>query len=681
MKQQQSRFPGTPDPNCRAILTVLGSPTLTVSGSRILQGKRKSLALVSYLALTQQQSVTREHLAGLLWGGSPDRQARASLRQVLSEIRHAIGPSGSEFLAFEGDAVILDSVSFNVDIIEIAECLESGELPDVLLTNPNISDNILHSFDDLCEDYTSWLLEFRSRFRERISRGLRGKYASDTLSREARRSMAEFATLFDPLNEEAYRVSMALAAEDGNVGNALQTYARLYEVLDEKLGMEPSALTQDLVVKIKTGHFDGVQTEAEVRNGPAVAAVNGGGLATGKAAGIPIVAVFPFRSLGPDTVPVFFSRGIVEDTVCMLATMREPRVISSNSTRDLTVDAERRDEVLKTLGADYFLSGTIRKAGDNHHLSVQLTDTRSGFVEWAQMYDCLEEDLFDVQTNLAQNIAQKLIPSLRFAELKHAKRSHPRDLSAYHLMLVARDLAFRLERMSFEKAGELLKLAAEKDPDFSATFLAMADWFSVRLGQGWSESPREDQAQLEKMANTAFRLNADNGRALAMLGHSQTIRQRKYQEAQVLFERAIECSPNDAETLMWSSPTLSFIGQTDEAIKRAEEAIALSPSDPFLFRYEHFLSIAHYAAGDYSASAYWGLSSYQRNPHYTSNLRMTAASMAAIGNMKDSKEFAHEMTRHEPDFTVGSFLTHQPFRDQRVGQEYARHLLKAGLKE
>ena len=77
--------------------------------------------------------------------------------------------------------------------------------------------------------------------------------------------------------------------------------------------------------------------------------------------------------------------------------------------------------------------------------------------------------------------------------------------------------------------------------------------------------------------------------------------------------------------MMWSSPTFAYLGYPTEARKRAERAIELSPMDPYLFRYEHFLSIAHYAAENYEEAAHWCQRSLKRNPRYTSNLRATAA--------------------------------------------------------
>jgi len=444
--------------------------------------------------------------------------------------------------------------------------------------------------------------------------------------------------------------------------------------------MEPSGLTQDLVVDIKNGKFDGAGASPHAANQTAVSHTDEPRLFIA-GSDIPTVAIIPFGTIGPDPVPDYFSRGILEDTVCLLATLREPRVISSNSTWGLDPGHFSRTDDVRKLGADYVVTGTIRRAGEDYHLSVHLSDVRTGLVEWAQIYSSPAADLFEVQLEVAASIAQRLVPSLRIAELRRTKGSKPEDLNAYHLTLQARDMAFRLDRDSFDEAGQMLQLACQKDPQFAPSHVLAADWFSIRMGQGWSTDVADDQMNLEHYAKRAVELHEGNGRALAMLGHNRTIIDHNFDEGQALFEKAINASPNDAETLMWSSPASAFVGDYPTAIARAEKAISLSPSDPFLFRFEHFLSIAYYSAGKFADAAHWGLESHRRNPNYTSNLRMTAASLAACENSNDARRFASQVLQLDPDYSVKTFLANQPFRSRKVGEQYAAHLRLAGLKD
>lgn len=166
---------------------------------------------------------------------------------------------------------------------------------------------------------------------------------------------------------------------------------------------------------------------------------------------------------------------------------------------------------------------------------------------------------------------------------------------------------------------------------------------------------------------------------MAMLAHNRTILRREYAQALSLLDRAFELSPNDAEALMWSVPTYAYFGDAPEALSRAERAIALSPEDPLMFRYEHFMSIAHYSAGHYEEAAHWGTRSLRRNPHYTSNLRATAAALAAAGRTADAHPLVQTAMRLQPEFRVAPMIANQAFRDDAQREQLARHMTGAGL--
>ena len=177
----------------------------------------------------------------------------------------------------------------------------------------------------------------------------------------------------------------------------------------------------------------------------------------------------------------------------------------------------------------------------------------------------------------------------------------------------------------------------------------------------------------------AVSCDAQNARALALLGHNRTILDRDYDVALALFERALDVAPNDAGSWMWSSPTLAFIGDGAEAVRRAERALRLSPRDRFIFRAYHMLSIAHYTNGTHEEAAHWGKLAMQENPHYTSNLRATAAALAALGRLDEARTIAERALAEQPGFRVSRIIDHHPYRTQAMRERYARDLAAAGL--
>ncbi|WP_084113176.1 winged helix-turn-helix domain-containing protein [Belnapia moabensis] len=395
--------------------------------------------------------------------------------------------------------------------------------------------------------------------------------------------------------------------------------------------------------------------------------------------GIPVFAMMPFRlPCGSDPSLVAFADILLDSVVGSLSALREPIVISANSTRHLTGVREDVPALARRVGADYLASGSLQRLGERVRLSVEVSEAAQGAVVWHRAYDLTAAGLFEAPDELATTIAHMVMPRLRDAELRRAlRRQH--DISAYHMVLQAQAMMFRLERDSFHAAGGMLHHAVALDPGFATPHAALAHWHSLRIGQRWSADSAAEARALEVEARLALELDGGHARALALLGHSRTILHRDYDQAQDLLDRALDMAPNDAETCLWTSPTLAYTGRTTEAVGNAERAIRLSPEDPFLFRYQHFLSIAHYANGCWEQAAQWGLRSVRNNPDYTSNLAMTSAALAALGRTEEARPYVTRFTNLVPSYRVSATIPRMAFRNVAQRERYGQHLIAAGF--
>lgn len=648
-------------------IETIGGLHLSVGDAPLPLPNRKARAMLAYLAWSDAGSVARDRLASLLWSDVDERQARNSLRQVLFDLRASLDMAGCAAVTVGRDVVALAPADIELDFASILSGLSEGRLAPRLLSDPDIATVLLSGYDDVSPMFGEWLATVRRVAFERLVRALEQGYDAPDRPARDRRRYAEVCFRLDPMHEAACRAVMRLAAEEGEIAAALRAYATLYDALGSDLDMEPSPATQALVADIKRG----VPTSLDA---PRVAEP---GLLSQE--GIPVLAVLPFRTVGGDAATGSFAEGLAEEIVCVLAGLREPVVISSGSTRG--VQAGQVDLALlgRQLGARYFVNGTVRMQDGDGRVSVELVEAASGVVIWGRRYEVERHQRLDAQDEIAASIAHVLAPRVNETELRLSRRRQPEDLGAYQLLLQARELIFRLEPTAFEQAGAMLRRAVQLDPHYPALHVALADWHSLRMFQGWSKNAEADLRALEDSVRAALRYDPGNARALAMLGHNRTLTARRYDEALNLFDRALASGPNEAEVWMWSSPTYAYIGQAGEAMRRAERAIALSPHDPFLFRYEHFCCIAHYAAGNLEAAANWGRQSIARNPNYTSNLRMTAASLAGMGRRDDAKAIARSVLALEPGFRVGPLIARQAFRDPVERERYGSRLVEAGL--
>lgn len=321
----------------------------------------------------------------------------------------------------------------------------------------------------------------------------------------------------------------------------------------------------------------------------------------------------------------------------------------------------------------------MRHTNARFRITVQLVDGETRMTEWAQTYSVAESELFDMQSDIAANIVHQLAPAVNDVELRRIEGALPTDLDAYHLTLRARDISFNMNPETFKAARTALLEAQSRDPGFALSFMLLADWHSITICQGWSKDRKEDEQSLQRFASDAVRISRESGRALSMLAHNQTIMSGVSEQFLDFSEKALRQAPNDAEALLWSVPTLAFAGQDQRAVDNARQAIALSPHDPYMFRYQHFLSIAQFANGDYLGAARSGQYSFQLNPLYTSNLRMTAASLVEIGELEEARRMAHHSKQLDPGFNVQAFAGKQPFKKIETGERYVTRLLEAGL--
>jgi adenylate cyclase len=130
-----------------------------------------------------------------------------------------------------------------------------------------------------------------------------------------------------------------------------------------------------------------------------------------------------------------------------------------------------------------------------------------------------------------------------------------------------------------------------------------------------------------------------------------------------------------------SSPVFSYIGDGAEAVRRAEQALRLSPLDPYIFFTYAVLGFAAYTQGDYVKAITWGHRSHAANPKYTANLRTLAASLAAGGRIDEARRIGDALLSLDKGFHVRRFCQNYAYRDEPRREQLAAHLLLAGLPE
>ncbi len=393
------------------------------------------------------------------------------------------------------------------------------------------------------------------------------------------------------------------------------------------------------------------------------------------------VAVLPFAGTTDGHPDDYFTSGIVENIVGLLARVSDLVVVSREATlmfRGTDVDLRA---VGRQLAVRYIVTGTAARSGDRLRLMPRLVDIETDTVLWNVRYEVPISKQFDLQDRISRRIVRALVPNLGLAELRRAETKRPESLDAYDLVLKAMHCMQRLDRADFASARELLESAIEKDPGYAAAHTLLARWYMLNLGQGYSVREQAEKNAFLKTVSRAVELNPADAHALALLGHCKSWLYRDYDAALDCFERAFAASPNSAFAWGWSSPTCSYLGDGATAAAHAEHAIRLSPYGPNAYVYRSALALARYTNGDYAEAARWGRRTMAIAPRYAANIRILAASLAASGEIEQARAIGRALLVLQPDFGVRRIAVGYSYNSKERNQVLAEHLRLAGLPE
>jgi adenylate cyclase len=309
------------------------------------------------------------------------------------------------------------------------------------------------------------------------------------------------------------------------------------------------------------------------------------GLGRAEAAGSPSsIAVMPFTNLSGDASKDYFSDGMSEELLNLLARVPGLKVAARTSAfafKGRNVDIR---EVGKELGVETVLEGSVRQSGDQVRITAQLIDTGSGFHIWSETYDRRMADIFVVQDEIAQAIVAKLKIELapREQRLVQRDKAPTQDVEAYEFYLQARAIWKRRGEDNLKRAIELYQAALARDPAFARAYAGLASAYVVLPGYSSEDGDGERFLQMaEQSARQALALDPKIGEAHAVLAQLSSIRGNLL-DAESGFFFAISLEPNEPTPHHWYSVLLHKVGRQDAALEQASRAYELDPSSPVL---------------------------------------------------------------------------------------------------
>jgi TolB-like protein/cytochrome c-type biogenesis protein CcmH/NrfG len=297
------------------------------------------------------------------------------------------------------------------------------------------------------------------------------------------------------------------------------------------------------------------------------------------------IAVLPFENLSDDKSNAYFADGIQDQILTKLASVGDLKVISRTSTVRYKNKPEDLKTVAQQLGVATVLEGTVQRAGDRVRVNVQLIDARTDAHLWAKNYDRELKDVFDVQSEIAEQIADALQAKLSPIEATTLSLAPTRDPEAYDLFLKGEYESNEGERTlsvePFERATAYYRKALARDPGFA---LAAARLARCRLTLHWYARPltARELDEVKAIIDSAVKLAPNLPETHIALGLFDYWGYRRYDAALRHFRRTIELQPNSADGIALSGYVYRRKGEWERSLAMLHQAEQLSPRDPGL---------------------------------------------------------------------------------------------------
>lgn len=568
---------------------------------------RKARALLAILMLAEDRLATRDQLAGLLWGDRGEEQARASLRQALTELRTGeLGEAG--VLSIARDHVRLDP-AVESEAAAIALAAQRGDLAALGELLPACAQPLLLGLDGICSAFDDWLAIERTRQCERV-------IAASTRALEAALDAGRAGDVagvigaldrLDPGNEAIARLGMRADALVGQRGALHRRYRRLCDVLAAEFGAEPSDETKALFQALQQAPALALPPELMPTPTPRLlpradpidddAAVDGP----------PLLQLSSFRNLGP------------EDAGNLAIAIRSEIMAGLSRHRDLRLAAE--SEAPQPTG--YRLAADTRHTGGAIVITPQLL-RHDGELVWADRIDVPAEDIEPGVELIVSRIVATAMPAMMSDVVASIR---PRAAGGlYSRYLLAKESAHRPTdyEQALAAARELEAIIAE-DPRFASAMLALARIYDTEFvwTRANSSGPRE-RARAAELSKRALALDRDNVSAWTHVGWAH-LWHGHWAAAEQAFLAALTLNPYNVARLLEVAYGRIFLGDLKGAADLMDRCVRIEPrSGDALLGDRGLLNLVR---GDLDAAA----SDFQQVLAPDLSMTLHAAATAALG--------------------------------------------------
>lgn len=386
----------------------------------------------------------------------------------------------------------------------------------------------------------------------------------------------------------------------------------------------------------------------------------------------PSIAVLPFRNLSDDPEQNYFADGVTDDIITSLSRFRNIDLIARGSSFALRDRSMPLTQVGSRLGARYVAQGSIRRSPDRVRVVVELSDTATERMIWAERYDRPLEDIFAIQEEISTLAVGAMSARIDDAERERIVTASPESLQAYGCVLKGQS-----HLLNFTAADNLLargyyERALLESPNYARAFAGLSRTHNMDWRYSWSGDPEASLVRAYDLALQAVARGATDARGHAELGFVLLYR-KEHERSLAAYRRALAINPNDADIIAEMADTLVHSGRSEEALPLFEHAMRLNPFYPDLYLW-------------YMAGAYLKLRRFEeaiecvlRMNNVTEGRRILACCHAHLGRLDEARREAELIRAAQPTFSADQWSRITPDRRPEDLELFISGLKLAGL--
>jgi TolB-like protein len=352
----------------------------------------------------------------------------------------------------------------------------------------------------------------------------------------------------------------------------------------------------------------------------------------------PSIAVMQFENMSGDPQQEYFADGVVEEIITALSRFRQLFVIARNSSFTYKGRAVDVKQVGRELGVRYVLEGGVRKAANRVRITAQLIDAATGAHLWADRFESVLDDIFDLQDQVMESVVGAIAPKLEEAEIERAKHKPTESLDAYDHYLRGIASLHRGTRDAYDEALRLFYQAIELDPDFAPAYGQAAWCYGRRKANGWTADRVKETSETARLARRAVELGKEDAVALSTGAFALAFVCGDLDDGAACVDRALALNPNLAAAWSVSGRVRIYLGEHQLAFEHLVHSMRLSPRDSLMFLAQNGIAFVHLFAGHYDEASLWAEKALREHPNYYPALRVLAASNALAGRLEEAQK-------------------------------------------